>query len=124
MKQYIYKGKYPIKIVDMGGSSFDLYHGDIITYHDMGEYKYGDRHFIYNKADLRADFHRLYTPQEENRYERIEEQAIIAAMQSMIERIDGKIVGVLTNNKEVEVVTKNAILFGKRLVDNLKEEEF
>ena len=120
MKQYVYDGNSPMIVFDMGGKQFNLYRGDIITYHDMGEYKYGDHHFIYNRKDLKKDFHRLYTPQQENRYERIEEQAIIAAMQSMIARISGN----LTDINDVEVVTKNAILFGKKLVEDLKEREF
>jgi hypothetical protein len=121
MKQYVYYLGNPCVFTAFGGKQFELKNGDIITKNSDGDYEFGSHVFLIFDNDLKSKFMRVYTEQEQMRYERIYEQAMIAAMQSLIEKLPPKI---STDMSELENVTSNAIWFAGNLVRKLKDKEF
>lgn len=121
MKQYVYYLGNPCVFTAFGGKQFELKTGDIITKNSDGDYEFYSHVFLVSDKDLKSKFMRVYTEQEQMRYERIYEQAMIAAMQSLIEKLPPKI---STDMSELENVTSNSIWFAGNLVRKLKDKEF
>lgn len=121
MKKYIYNQASPSSLVDMAGEIFALQYGATITTCDGKEYNYYSHAFTLPPESLKSDFRRVYTVEEQNRYERIHDHAMVAAMQSMIVRLPDTI---SSDMHELENVTSNAIWFADNLVDKLKDKEY
>lgn len=121
MKQYVYYLGNPCVFTAFGGKQFELKKGDIITKNSDGDYEFGSHVFLVSDKDLKSNFMRVYTAQEQMRYEEIHDKAMIAAMQSLIEKLPPKI---STDMHELENVTSNAIWFAGNLVRKLKDKEF
>lgn len=121
MKQYVYSLGNPCVFTAFGGKQFELKKGDIITKRSDGDYEFNSHVFLVSDKDLKSKFMRVYTAQEQMRYEEIHDKAMIAAMQSLIEKLPPKI---STDMHELENVTSNAIWFAGNLVRKLKDKEF
>ena len=121
MKKYVYNKNSTCACIDFAGVRFELKKGDIITKYSDGDYEFGSHVFLVLDKDLKSLFMRVYTTQEQMRYERIREQAMIAAMQSLIEKMPTTDIADLD---EVGKVTANAVRFADSLVGNLKDKEF
>ncbi len=121
MKQYVYYLGNPCVFTAFGGKQFELKEGDIITKRSDGNYEFFSHVFLVSDKDLKSKFMRVYTTQEQMRYEEIHDKAAIAAMQSLIEKLPPKI---STDMSELENVTSNAIWFADNLVRKLKDKEF
>lgn len=116
MKQYVYYQNSTTVFMAFGGRQFTLKEGDIITANSGGGYKFENHAFLVGREELKSKFMRVYTVEQQNRYDRIYEQAMISAMQRMI-----------TNGRgvsESKTVAQNAIDFAHALVSELKEREF
>lgn len=122
MKQYIYNHFSTFVTNDTAGEVFHLKDNDIITLRCDGRYEHRDHVFSLTKDELKKYFTRIYTIEDENRYDRIFEIAMIAAMQSLISNL--KECKISTDMYEVENVTTNAIWFANNLVEKLKDKEF
>jgi hypothetical protein len=122
MKQYIYNQAAPYAGYDTTGNMFELHLGDVITACDNGVYGHYDKWFNVSVDRLKSDFRRIYTAREQERYERIHERAMIAAMQSLIECQNDKPIS--SDMRELENITSNAIWFADSLVNKLKDKEF
>ena len=121
-REYIYNGAVSCTIFDTIGIPFDLKKGDTITTNDGNMFKYEKHCFVVEKVKLRSFFQRVYTEEEQNRYNRIYENAMVAAMQSLIANL--KDVKISSDMHEIELVPKNAIWYANELVKELKEREF
>lgn len=108
-------------ITDNSGRQSYIKRGDIFTARSDGDYDHEGSVFTISKENLRKHFMRVYTVEETNRYERIRENAMIAAMQSMIEGLGDKPVS--PDMHEIENIPKNAIWFADQLVEELKKKE-
>ena len=122
MKEYMYKENAPFCILDTIGERFDLKKGDVISTYDGKMFMYGTHNFAITKERLKELFLRVYTVEDQNRYDRIYENAMIAAMQSLIEGLKDKPVSI--DMHEIEIIPKNAIFFANSLVEELKEKEY
>lgn len=122
MKEYIYNQPVPCKVKDSTGELFDLKNGDTVITYDGKIFKFLSHCFAATQINLREDFMRVYTVEELNRYDRIYENAMIAAMQTLIANL--KDVKISSDMYEIELVPKNAIWFANRLVEELKEKEY
>jgi hypothetical protein len=116
MKQYVYYQNSTTVFMAFGGRQFALKQGDIITANSDGDYEFEGNVFLVGRQDLRNKFQRVYTIEEQNRYDRIYEQAMLSAMQGMI--IKGWSVS------ESKTVAQNAIDFADAQVKELKDKEF
>lgn len=121
MKQYVYFLGNPCVFTAFGGKQFELKEGDIITKRSGGDYEFGSHVFLVFDKDLKSKFMRVYTTQEQMRYQEIHDKAMIAAMQSLITRLDNT---VSSDMHELENVTSNAIWFADNLVNKLKDKEY
>jgi len=121
MKQYVYFLGNPCMFTAFGGKQFELKDGDIITKRSDGDYEFNSHVFLVSDKDLKSKFMRVYTTQEQMRYQEIHDKAMIAAMQALIENLPPKI---STDMSELENVTSNAIWFAGNLVRKLKDKEF
>lgn len=115
-KQYVYCQNSTTVFTAFGGRQFTLKEGDIITAGSDFGYKFENHAFLVGREDLRSKFMRVYTVEQQNRYDRIYEQAMISAMQGMIIKGWGV--------SESKTVSQNAIDFAHALVEELKEREF
>ena len=122
MKEYMYNEIAPFAVLDTIGERFDLNKGDVISTYDGKMFRYGTHNFAITKERLKELFLRVYTVEDQNRYDRIYENAMIAAMQSLIEGLKDKPVSM--DMHEIEVIPKNAIYFANSLVEELKEKEY
>ena len=121
-KEYKYCQSHPFTSLDTFGNRFTLNKGDNIATWDGETFQYGVHNFALDRKRLRELFQRIYTVEHMERYERIRENAMIAAMQQMIAGL--KDVKVSPDMYEIEVIPKNAIWFADRLVEELMESEF
>jgi len=80
MKEYVYNQPFPCKILDVTGELFDLERGDTVITYDGKTLNFLSHSFAATQINLREDFMRVYTVEEMNRYDRIYESAMIAAM--------------------------------------------
>jgi hypothetical protein len=87
MKQYVYYLGNPCVFTAFGGKLFELKEGDIITKRSDGDYEFNSHVFLVSDKDLKSKFMRVYTTQEQMRYQEIYDKAMIAAMQSLIEKL-------------------------------------
>ena len=122
MKEYMYNEISPFAVLDTIGERFDLNKGDVISTYDGKMFRYRTHYFAITKERLKELFLRVYTVEEQNRYDRIYENAMIAAMQSLIEGLKDKPVSM--DMHEIEIIPKNAIFFANSLVEELKEKEY
>ena len=120
MKQYVYKGS-GLTVFDEIGRHITLREGDVITLRGDRKYEYRDFVFSLMDDDLRSRFDRVYTIEEQRRYDRIHENAMIAAMQSLITNLKDR--DVSPDMHEIENVPKNAVWFADRLIEELKRKE-
>ena len=121
MKKYMYNEIAPFAVLDTMGERFDLKKCDIISTYDGKTFRYMTHNFALTKERLKELFLRVYTVEDKNRYDRIFENAMIAAMQTLIGGLKDRTVS--SDMHEIEVVPKNAIYFAERLVEELKEKE-
>lgn len=125
MKQYVYRKLTSLVFIDTERHDFILKDGDVVTLRENGKFEFGDHVFSIAKDDLKECFERIYTREERNRYDRIHENAMIAAMQSLIANLkDYEVSSAEDAIQEIGVLPKNAIWFADRLVYELKEKEF
>ena len=122
MKQYVYNQSASFAVLDTVGERFDLKQFDIIFTYDEGKtFSFTGHSFVIPRDKLKENFLRVYTVEEQNRYDRIYENAMVSAMQSLIANMKDK---TISDMCDVENVPKNAIWFADKLVEELKGKEF
>ena len=120
MKQYVYIKKDPMTVKDVSGVQIEIVFGSMVFTNDNVLFEFTDRRFTLSVIELSDSFQRIYTAEETARYERIHDEALIAAMQSLIGIMGNEISADL---HEVDNVVKNAIWLAGRLVSELKKKE-
>lgn len=121
IKKYIYNMAAPFTGIDTVGAMYKLHEGDIVYAYADGLYECYDHRFALTKEILKREFRRVYTTEEQMRYDRIYEHAVVGAMQSLIARFDDTI---SSDMHELENITSNAIWFADDLLKKLKDKEY
>lgn len=119
MKTYTYIESVPLALVDMDGESFSLSEGAEVWTDNPPVLRYGYHSFLLPDEEWKH-FRRKYSKEEQARYDRIFENALIGAMQSCI-NYDTMFRLCMTND---EVIPEFAIRTATNLVEALKEKEF
>ena len=124
-KTYVFNGDKTMMFTDTNGISREFNPGqEVILTGDGTLIQLPDHsgvRFRIEKAWLKHCFKRIWSDAELERYERIHEQAMIAAMQSLIANLKDKPGS--PDVEDLEKVPMDAIFFADRIIEELKARE-